>query len=110
MSSDLVMYYESTPNHETEGCVATHAHSDGVSIHNIDLLSGEQCFVSRQVIYEAFAELSGLTPAKLRKLLKADERVGELEAEVEELASRLVQWENFEVALNGAGLVVKELV
>lgn len=110
MSSELVMYFSATPNFESEGCMVTHAHSDGVVINNIQTVTGELCFVGRQVIEEAFCEIVDTTPAKLRKLLAATDKVAKLEKQIEALNKKLAGWEAIGQTLEDAGMVIKELV
>ena len=83
---------------------------DGVVFNHVLTFSGEQLFLGRQAITEAFAELNDLTPAKLKKLLKLAEVNKELEAQLADAKLELEKFEAFKAKMEDAGLAYRELV
>ncbi len=109
MSSALVTRYTESPNFETAGCMVTGEPGPGIVFNHIRTLTNEFVFVSDTVITEAFAEISGITPAKLQKLLKADEEVKRLNGVLETMKRNQEHTDTFFARMEEAGLVIREL-
>lgn len=109
MTSDLVQYYQISPNPDNSDCLVTGVPGPGVVFRNIDTLTGEHVFVGEQAILEAAAAVTGLTVAKLKKAVTAEKRTKELQAEHEVHLAQLAFWKSFAEKMEDAGLVIRGL-
>lgn len=106
-SSALVSYYEISPNPDTAGCMVTGDSGDGVVFHNVEPVSAEMCFIGRQAIIEAYAAITGYTPAQLKKLDKQAEELAEAKAKLKVANARLDEWTTFAEEAEKVGLIFR---
>ena len=109
MSSDLVAYYEVSPNPDNSACMVTGEIGPGIIFRNIDTVTGEYAFVSRQVIYEAMAEVTGLSVDKLLKLADGQRELVSVKKKNKQLEEKLLKWNAIADKMEEAGIAIREL-
>jgi len=109
MSSALVTRYETSPNSETAGCMVTGEAGPGIVLNHVRTLTNEFVFIGETAVTEAYAEMSGMTVAELKKLRKATEEIKQLKINLDVFGKRLKAWEAFGDRMEEAGLIIREL-
>lgn len=105
--SDIVTYYPVNPDPEHGVCRNTgDADTDGVVFDGIEPMIGTFCYVGRQSILEAFALLYDVTPAEVRKLLKATEKGKELAKQLKDLQAKCDRYDQFVKDAEKAGIFI----
>lgn len=104
--SEIAKYHESNPDPQYVGCRNTGALEDGVVFPGFEPYLGHAGFIGRSSIVEAAGELFGLTPAEVtaalkdgtaaqkRALAKKDDKIQQLELELNHIKTRIYELVN----------------
>ena len=109
MSSDLVAYYEVSPNPENSVCMVSGLDGGGVVLYNIDTVTGEDVFIASQIVYEAMAAVTGLTVKQLETAVDAKRELMAAKKDLKAAQAKLLKWESLGSKLEDLGLVVRDM-
>lgn len=112
---ELATYHLINPDPERLGlCSNTQDQVDGCAFPGIEPMEGTVCFIGRPSLYEAIAEMHGMTVKEVTDRLATEgskqlQEIKALKAEVKKLRTRLSVFEQFTDALERAGFIAPGL-